>query len=221
MPAQAAFYRFEGTLSSRATLVAAGWLAANAQGMRERILRLGNVMLAAPFVAGGPLHDATTGARVAWMGLRGVTEDRLIVLGQEYADRFVIPGLRSVGLELVAESRRVGQRIVLVSDNLDVIMGHVARHLEVEDFVCNSLELRDGKATGRLHDPVISGAATLGWARSFAADHDIDLGSACGYGASKEDGLFLSGVGRPCAVRPDRALRQLARDLDWPIVEER
>ncbi len=219
MSDSAAFFRVEGTLSPRPTLAAAAWLAANAQVVSERLVRLGNVALAAPFLMAGPLHDATTGSRVAWMGLRGISEDRLVVLGEEYFGDFVKPKLRSVGVELVGEARRRGQRVVLVSDGLDVVMRHLSQHLEADELVCNRMEIRDAKCTGRLEDPVVGGNVLGSWARGWATRNGIDLGRCAGYGANGDDGLFLSSLGLPCAVHPDRQLRRMARDLDWPVVE--
>jgi HAD superfamily phosphoserine phosphatase-like hydrolase len=218
MRTKAGFFRVEGTLTPRPSIATAAWLAGNAQAAHERLLRLGNVALAAPFL-GGPLRDAASASRVLWMGLRGISEDRLVVLGEEYAERFVIPSLREVGLALVEQARASGHRIVLVSDNLDVVMRHVFEHLGVDDLVCNSMEIRDGKATGRLHDPVIGGHVTVDWARRFAAENGIDLGASSGYGAQAEDGMLLASLGMPCAVHPDWQLRRMARDLSWPVVE--
>ena len=46
--ASAAFFRVEGALVNRGVLAASAYFAANAQGMRERFLRLGQVALTAP-----------------------------------------------------------------------------------------------------------------------------------------------------------------------------
>lgn len=214
---KAAFFRLEGTLSPRPTLTAAAWLAANAQAVGERLARLSNVALAAPFVLRG---DRARGGRMAWMGLCGISEDRLIVLGEEYARRWIIPSLRGVGLTLLETARTRGHRIVLISDSLEVIARPVAGHLGIDDLVCNRMEIRDGKVTGRLLDPVVGGSVALQWVRRFADEERIDLAGSSAYGAHGEDTLLLSSIGRPCAVSPDRALRRTAREMEWPVVDE-
>ena len=219
MSQSAAFFRFEGALSPRPTLATAAWLAANAQGFGERIARLGNVALASPFVFGGPLADPTVGSRMAWMGLRGVTEDRLVLLGEDYVNDVLIASLRKVGLELLEAARTDGYRIVLISDNLDVVIDPIAKHLGIRDYVCNRMEFRNGRSTGRLVSPVIGGHLAGKWATDFAASETIDLGRSLGYGARGDDGMLLHAIGRPCAIHPDRALRQMARDLEWPVVD--
>ena len=94
----AAFIRVEGALLGRPTLLAAGWLAANSQEMTHRVTRLGAVALAAPFAFGG---DATVATRMAWMGLRGMSEDRIVILGEEYWSLYLEDSLLGLGLDLV------------------------------------------------------------------------------------------------------------------------
>ena len=48
-----------------------------------------------------------------------------------------------------------GADVVLVSQGLDHIMRPLANYLGVERILCNRLDFRDGRATGRLIDPVI------------------------------------------------------------------
>jgi len=211
----AAFIRVEGALLGRPTLLAAGWLAANSQEMTHRVTRLGAVALSAPFAFGG---DATVATRMAWMGLRGMSEDRIVILGEEYWSLYLEDSLLGLGLDLVQRARAEGREIVLVSDNLDTVVGPLARKLRADHLFCNRMELRDGVATGRLVEPVISRVGGA-WLRAFADERGVDLGSSCAYGTSGLDSMMLSAVGLPCAVQPDRALRRMARDLDWPVME--
>lgn len=214
-PNTAAFFRVEGTLTSRPTLMAAGWLAANSQTLAHRLTRLGAVAMSAPFSLGG---DPTLATRMAWLGLRGMTEDRLVVLGEEYWATYLEDSLLPVGLDLVQRAKRDGRRIVLISDNLSEVMAPLKNHLGADNIFCNRMELRNSVATGRLVEPVISRVGGA-WLREFAGEHSVDLQGSCGYGASSSDSMMLSAVGMPCAVHPDRGLRRIARDLDWPVVE--
>lgn len=211
----AAFFRVEGTLTSRSTVMAAGWLAANSQELTHRFTRLGAVALSAPFAFAG---DPTLATRMAWLGLRGMSEDRLIVLGEEYWATYLKDALLPVGLDLLQRAKRDGRRIVLISDNLHEVVAPLAEQVNADHVFCNRMELRNNVATGRLREPVISriGGSRL---RDFADERGLDLHASCGYGASSSDSMMLSAVGMPCAVHPDRGLRRIARDLDWPVVE--
>ena len=215
----AAFFRIEGTLVDKPTLAAAAWFAANAQGIGERLARLGNVALATPLAFAGEMQAGSTATRMTWMGVRGMTEDRLAVLGEEYYEKYLQDEVLEVGESLLKKARKAGQRIVFISDNIDLVVKPLADQLGADDLVCNRLELKRSKATGRLEDPVVGGNLSGQWARAFAADHGIDLDKSWAYGASAADSLLLSAIGKPCAVNPDRQLRRLAKDHDWPVVE--
>lgn len=217
MPSKpAALFRVEGALTARPVAVAAAWMAANAQRLDERAARLGAVALAAPFALG--LGDAGLGHRLAWGALRGTSADRLKVLGEEYAETQLVPSLRPIAVDLLDRCRREGFAIVLVSDHVDTVARPLGRHLEADVVVANALELRNGRATGRLADPLVARFGGLAL-RELADAHGFDLARSRAYGASAEDQLLLAAIGQPCAVYPDRALRRVARDLDWPVVE--
>lgn len=213
----AALFRLEGAVAPRPAAWAAAWLAANAQHVGQRAIRVGAVALSTPFALG--LGDPVVGARLAWAALRGTSEDRLRVLGEEYAQVRLIPAIRPVAVDLVERARRDGLAIVLMADHPDVIAGPVAEHLRADAVIANRLELRDGRATGRLEDPVVTrfGGERL---RAWAEDHGYDLRRSRAYGATADDQVLLSSIGLPCAVFPDRGLRRVARDLSWPVVEE-
>lgn len=216
----AAFFRVEGTLTERGTLAAAAYLASNAQGLGERIARLGNIALAAPLALAGELATGAAATRVTWMGVRGMSDDRLSILSEEYFEKYLKDDVLEVGAELVKLARKQGRRVVLISDNIDLVVAPLAELLGADDLICNRLEMRKSKATGRLEDPVIGGNVSGQWARGFAAEHGIDLGASWAYGASGADSLLMSAIGQPCAVNPDRQLRRLAKDHQWPVVEK-
>ncbi len=216
----AAFFRIEGTLSERSTLAAAAYLASNAQGVGERIARLGNVALAAPLALAGELTAGAAATKVTWMGVRGMSEDRLEVLAEEYYEKYIQDDVLEIGLELLKKAKKQGRRVVLISDNIERIIAPLAQQLGADALIGNRLEMRKGKATGRLEEPVIGGNVAGQWARGFAAENGIDLAASWAYGASAADSLLMSAIGQPCAVNPDRQLRRLAKDHAWPVVEK-
>lgn len=210
------FFRVEGILSSRPSLAAPAWLAANAQTFRQRAFGLGTVLAAAPLALSK--QDPGTAHRLAWAGLRDVSEDRLILLGETYFEGWLQDNVPEAGTRVLAQARKRGDKVVLVSDNVDVVVSHLANQLGVDDLVCNHLEIRNGRATGRLTDPVVAGHVGGSWLKSYAEQHGINLEKSTAYGHSELDASLLSSVGMPCAVNPQAGLRRMARDLDWPIL---
>src|SRR5262249_37185951 len=118
------FYRAEGALWRLPTFVAVAWFAFNAQRMRERALRVGSVGVGLPLVwLSGKIGAGVFATRMSWMAVRGMSEDRLVVLAEEYREQFVRPRLLEHGIDSLRASRSRGERTVLVSDNLDLVVG--------------------------------------------------------------------------------------------------
>ena len=127
----------------------------NAQTFAERFRRRGLIFLMAllrPFLYSTNRKFAT---RVVHTVLRGVTRDRLDLLGEEFFQYKLQPNLKETGVQQVRELVRSGAEVVLVSQALEQVMRPLAHHLGVKHIVANRLEFRNGVATGRLLDPVI------------------------------------------------------------------
>ncbi|MFT7581525.1 MAG: putative phosphoserine phosphatase/1-acylglycerol-3-phosphate O-acyltransferase [Myxococcota bacterium] len=216
---KAAIFRVEGTLVKAPNIPAPAYFTMNVREMTRRVTRLSGWALATGLKLASPLKDQQVVHKVAWMGLRGMSEDRLIILGEEFYARHILPNLRDVGMELVKEAKRQGHRIILISDLLGCIVAPLKDHLGADVMICNTMEVDHGAATGKLETPVIGGPLSGQWAKTWAAEHAIDLDQSFAYGAQGSDSILLSAIGKPCAVFPDRRLRRIAKDLDWPIVE--
>ncbi len=216
----AAFFRAEGTLISSGVLQAAAYMASQRAGMRERLLRFGQAALAAPIYGVLGQNDRTLGNRVAHLSYRDISEDRVVVLAEEYVEDVLKEKILDAGLELMKKAKRQGHRIVVISEGISEIMEGLLPHLRhVDDLVCNRLEYKDHKATGRLLDPVVGGYDGGVWLKDYAHRNDIDLDGSVAFAGHGPDLLLLSAVGEPCAVNPDFTLRKAAREADWPVVE--
>ena len=179
--------------------------------------RLGAVALSTPFRS--VLRDAETATRLSWSGTRGMSEDRLIILGEEHFEDFYRDQLQEVGLDFLHTAKNEELTPVLISDSLDVLVQPLARHLGIEHVICNRLEMRNGRSTGRLESPISTGRVSGQFLRDLASAQDWDLLGCRGYGSQETDITLLSALGQPCTVKPDRNLRAIAQDLQWPIVE--
>ena len=149
------YWRVEGSLLDLTVVRPVAFFTWNAQAFSERFRRRGLIFLMAilrPFLYSLNRKFAT---RVVHNVLRGVTRDRLDLLGEEYFQYKLQPRLKKSGVQAVRELVGSGTDVVLVSQALDHLMRPLAQHLGVKHIVANRLEFRDGVATGRLLDPVI------------------------------------------------------------------
>lgn len=149
------YWRVEGSLLDLTVVRPVAFFTWNAQTFAERIRRRGLIFLMAllrPFLYSTNRKFAT---RVVHMALRGVTRDRLDLLGEEFFQYKLKPRLKMSGVEKVQELVQSGADVVLVSQALEHVMRPLAQHLGVKHIVANRLEFRGGVATGRLLEPVI------------------------------------------------------------------
>jgi thioester reductase-like protein len=149
------YWRVEGSLLDLTVVRPVAFFTWNAQTFAERFRRRGLIFLMAllrPFLYSTNRKFAT---RVVHTTLRGVTRDRLDLLGEEYFQYKLLPRLKARGVQKVEELLHAGADVVLVSQGLDHVMRPLAQHLGVKQVVANRLEFRDGVATGRLLEPVI------------------------------------------------------------------
>jgi alcohol-forming fatty acyl-CoA reductase len=105
--------------------------------------------------------------------LRGVTRDRLDLLGEEYFHYVLKPQLRPQAAEQLRDAVRSGEKIVLVGQLLESVLRPLAAHFGVEYFIANRLEFRDGRATGRLVDPIVRPRGPLAWLSGGATNGRI------------------------------------------------
>ncbi len=149
------YWRVEGSLLDLTVVEPVAFFTWNAQTFAERFRRRGLIFLMAllrPFLYSTNRKFAT---RVVHAVLRGVTRDRLDLLGEEFFQYKLKPRLKERGVGKVQELVQAGAEVVLVSQGLEHVMRPLAQHLGVRRIVANRLEFRDGMATGRLLEPVI------------------------------------------------------------------
>jgi thioester reductase-like protein len=149
------YWRVEGSLLDLTVVRPVAFFTWNAQTFSERFRRRGLIFLMAllrPFLYSTNRKFAT---RAVHTVLRGVTRDRLDLLGEEFFLYKLKPRLKERGVRKVLDLVQAGADVVLVSQGLEHVMRPLAQHLGVKRIVANRLDFRDGTATGRLMEPVI------------------------------------------------------------------
>jgi fatty acyl-CoA reductase len=160
------YWRVEGSLLELGAMRPIGFFTWNSQSFAERWARragMASMALARPFAY---CASRTFATRFLHTLLRGVSRDRLDLLGEEYFHYVLKPQLCREAAEKLIEAVRKGERVVLVGQLLENILRPLAHHFGVESFIANRLEYRDGKATGRLLDPVVRPRGPLAWLAS-------------------------------------------------------
>jgi len=149
-PSAPVYWRVEGSLLDLTTVQPVAFFTWNAQTFAARMARRGLVFLMAalrPFLYAAHRVFAT---RVVHSVLRGVSRDRLDLLGDEYFHYKLKPHLKPDGLARLMTMQAQGAEIVLVSQGLDHVMRPLAHFLGVKWLLVNRLDFRERVATGRL-----------------------------------------------------------------------
>jgi alcohol-forming fatty acyl-CoA reductase len=164
------YWRVEGSLLELGAMRPVGFFTWNSQSFSERWARrlgMAGMALARPFAYAA---NRTFATRFLHTLLRGISRDRLDLLGEEYFHYVLKPQLRSEATGKLFAAVRSGERIVLVGQLLESILRPLAHHFGVDSFISNRLEYRDGQATGRLMDPIVRPRGPFAWIASGSTD---------------------------------------------------
>lgn len=110
------------------------------------------------------------------------------------------PGART----LVRTLKRLDYRFAIVSGGFTQITDHLAAELGLDFAAANTLEIVDGRLTGRLVGPVIDRAGKADALRRFAAQAGVPLAQtvAIGDGANDLDMIAAAGLGAAYRAKP-------------------
>ncbi len=205
-PPEPVFWRVEGSLLELGALRPVGYFTWNAQSFAERWARragMGFMGLLRPFTY---LANRTFATRLLHTLLRGVSRDRLDLLGEEYFHYVLKPQLRGEAIARLREALADPALVVLVSQGLDHVMRPLANFLGVDRLVSNRLEFRDGHATGRLLEPVIRPRGPLAWLASGTVDGRVPRQRLLRQlGMSGQPGLLGAAIRPAARPAPPRA----------------
>src|SRR5690242_16329528 len=217
-PRRAAFYDLDGTLCDLNLVHIALYVLANLGEWGNRLGYIASFAARAPRLYLAEQQDRRVLNILLFEAFKGVSRDRLVELGQEYCERVLIDHLYPQAMDLIEANRHAGLEPVLVTGSPDFVVAPLARHLGIPDFVANRVAVSRGKATGRLLEPIIATAEKATWCEAWAAERGISLADCWGYADSHYDLPFLTALGHPVAVNPDRRLRATALSRHWPIM---
>lgn len=167
------YWRVEGSLFESSALRTVGFFNWNSQSFPERWARRSGMLAVTLLRPPMYLTSRTFATRFLHGVLRGISRDRLDLLGEEYFQYELKPRMRREAVEKLVDAVRHGERIVLVGQMLEHILRPMAEFFAVEGLLANRLEFRDGIATGRLLNPVIRPRGPFAWLASGSIDGRI------------------------------------------------
>jgi HAD superfamily hydrolase (TIGR01490 family) len=149
---------------------------------------------------------------------RGWSADRVSDIVSRQLDRTILPHVYAEAQRLIAAHRSAGQDVVIVSTSGLELVGPIGALLGAAGVIATRMQVADGRYTGEMEFWAY-GEAKAGQVRELARERGYQLRNCYAYSDSVTDLPLLEAVGHPRAVNPDRALRKIARERHWPVLE--
>lgn len=145
---------------------------------------------------------------------------------KEIARRATVYATKSMGL-LWPEINRIlkdhitkGHTTIVISGMLQPYIEAIKQELGINIAIGTELEIKDGYYTGRLAIVPYFGRQRAQVLSELISklDYKVNLGGSFAYGDSILDKFFMSLVGNPVAVHPDKKLTEYAKGHGWSII---
>ena len=167
-------------------------------------------------VGAGTQRSSTLMEHLALMSA-GISRRDLVEVVEGALTTAIEPAVYAEALDLIEGHRRAGHDVVVVSASISEMVTPIARLVGADRAVATHMEVgEDGLFTGRISRSMLHSEKVVAL-REDAASHGIDPARCWAYSDSISDEPMLSAVGHPVAVNPDRDLRRLAQERDWPV----
>lgn len=190
--------------------------------LHHKHLKLSQALRAMGWLIRYRLGDADLDAAIRFSiaTLRGQPERVLAERTAHFYRTEVRHRYRPGGLAALAEHRRRGDKVVLLSSTTSYLAEEVRRDIAFDEVLCTRLEIDEhAHFTGRPVEPLCYGVGKLTWAQRAADAFGAKLADCTFYSDSNADVPVFAAVGRPVAINPDPVLRRLARSKQWPCLD--
>jgi phosphoserine phosphatase len=109
--------------------------------------------------------------------------------------------------KLISELHRYGHKVGVVSGGFINVIEPLLKSLKIDFYQANTLEVKDGKLTGRVTGPIIDKTAKYEALKAFAQEFDTDIAQtvAIGDGANDIEMLQAAGLGIAFNAKPQVA----------------
>jgi len=219
MAQNAAFFDLDKTVISKSSTLAFGKPMYQAGFLGRRTLTrfaVGQLM----YVLFGADEDQLEKARDQMLQLTaGWHRAEIEQLVEETLEEVAEPLVYAEALTLIDEHKREGRRVFLVSASPEQIVRPIGRHLGINDIIATRIKTDSAGFFLPEIDRYPMGQGKVDIINEIAERDGIDLAESYAYSDSQTDLPMMEMVGHPVAVNPDKELRKIAEEREWPILE--
>lgn len=143
--------------------------------------------------------------------------DQVRQIVSETLHDLIDPYIYAEAASLIEEHKAQGRHVHLVSSSGEEMVTPIGELLGVDGVIATRMVVDDGRYTGDV-EFYAAGPNKAVAVRELAERHGYRLEDCYAYSDSITDAPLLEIVGHPHAVNPDRALRRLAIERNWPTL---
>ena len=144
-----------------------------------------------------------------------VAQVRAIV--NETLHDIVDPLVYAEAADLIASHKEQGHDVIVLSAAGEEVVKPIAAMVGATRSVATRMGIVDGRYSGQVEFYCYGEQKGVA-AKQLAAEYGYDLAQCYAYSDSSTDVPMLETVGNPFAVNPDRALRKIALEREWPVL---
>lgn len=159
--------------------------------------------------------------RFALGTLKGRSPEQLDAWHAAFMDSKIKPILLPKATELLADHRRRGHELLIITATNRFVTAPIAAALGVENLIACEGQIVNGEYTGAPRGVPSFQAGKVTRLYDWLASRDITLAGAWFYSDSHNDLPLLELVDNPVAVDPDDTLHARAVECGWPVISLR
>lgn len=148
----------------------------------------------------------------------GRTLEELAHLVEQWVEDVIEPIIFGDACHCIAEHRKQGDRVLIISASGTHLVGPIAARLGVDEYLAIELEAINGVYTGNTHGVLTYREGKVTRLLEWLDQEQENLEDASFYSDSRNDLPLLLKVDHPKAVNPDPVLRAHAEQHGWPIL---
>ncbi|HEX5144587.1 MAG TPA: HAD-IB family hydrolase [Mycobacterium sp.] len=189
-----------------------------AQGLLTRRGVLKSAYAQFLFLMSGADHDQMDRLRSHVTNMcTGWDVEQVKTIVNETLHEIVDPLIFAEAAQLIADHKRCGRDIVVVSASGEEVVAPIARALGATHAMATRMVVADGRYTGEVAfycygDGKVQAIHELAEREGYPLEH------CYAYSDSITDLPMLEAVGHPSVVNPDKLLRREATSRDWPVL---
>lgn len=138
-------------------------------------------------------------------------------ISEKIYDETISSKIWSGAENLIKQHLKIGRKIWLATATPIEIAQVISKKLKLTGALGTVSEVIEGRYTGRLIGDMLHGPAKALAVKNLAQKENLNLKKCFAYSDSYNDIPFLSLVGNPVAINPDRKLKRYALQKNWLV----